>query len=232
MNMDDLKEEILEKKLRKHQTYETIYEKVVGKIKFTNSNTSNCYCIYEFKRVEFGIPRYNIAECISYICEKLRKAKFKVGLISQNQVMISWLHILEQQTQTERLINSQVSLMDLKERQELQHQQQFDNLLRADASHIKQSSHFGDTLQKYPLYNLNPTKPSITTIANSLPAIDYTKLNNASQHQTPPVSQPKIKAVPFNGFGNRGKKQKTNQEIQSSLELDNLLSQFDNNSLF
>lgn len=227
MNIYDLKHEIMEKKLRKHQTYETIYDKVVSKIKFTNSNTNNCYCMYEFKRFEFGIPRYNVSECMSYICEKLRRAKFKVGLLESNKIIISWLHILEQQTQSERVINSQVSLMDLKEQQELKKQNQLNNLLLADSNHIKQSSHFGDTLQQFPLYNLQST----------IPAIDYVKTNEQSSSMKPVNNSLTSGVNRYNSptktisFHKGGKKQKSQAEIQSSLELDNLLSQFDNTSL-
>ena len=35
----------MEKRLKKHKTYD-IYDKIVSKIKFTNSNTNNCYCVY------------------------------------------------------------------------------------------------------------------------------------------------------------------------------------------
>ena len=47
-NIYDLKQEILERKHKRHKIYETIYDKITGKIKFTNSNTQNCYCIYKF----------------------------------------------------------------------------------------------------------------------------------------------------------------------------------------
>jgi hypothetical protein len=221
-NIYELKQEILEKKHKRHQIYETIYQKITGKIKFTNSNTQNYYCIYKFKAIEFGLPLYDINECISYVSEKLRKNHFKVGLISDNSIMISWLHILEQQTKREREISSNISLMDMKEREILKQQDKFNKMKIIDQNNIKSSSHFGNTLQHFPLYNI-PTN-------NSIPMIDYTTpLNNNSGNKIIDLkksNQPIEKQVLRMPMKNK----KTQQNIQSSMELDKLLTQFDNSN--
>jgi hypothetical protein len=235
-NIYDLKQEILERKHKRHQIYETIYEKITSKIKFTNSNTQNCYCIYQFKPVEFGLPRYDINECISYVSEKLRKNHFKVGLVGGNSIMISWLHILEQQTKREREMNANISLMDMKEREMLKEQEKFNKMQMIDQAHIKSSSHFGDTLQQFPLYNIHNSRTS------SVPMIDYTapltannsninnyRKNNKSTKMidmksgTYPIEK-QVLRMPM-------KNKKTQQDVQSSLELDKLLAQFDNSTM-
>lgn len=228
-NIYELKQELMEKRMKKFQIYEDIYEKVVSKIKFTNSNTDNCYCTYEFKRMEFGIPKYDISECISYICEKLRKNKFKVGVILYNKIMISWLHILEQQNKRERQLNEQITLMDLKEKQNLFHQNQFNQMRQLDNKYIQKQSHFSDTLQQFPLYNMNTinnnmnTMNNMNTINNNM--IDYTKLNSSSVPKNTTVK--KIDTSKPKNYGNI----KSPAQLESSMELDKLLSEFDNNSL-
>lgn len=233
-NIYDLKHELMEKRLKKHKTYEIIYDKIVSKIKFTNSNTNNCYCVYQFKKVEFGMPKYNVEECISYVSEKLRKNKFKIGLIDHDKILISWLHILEQQTKSERVIEKQVSLMDLKEREILNKQnQQMNQLQNLDNKFIQQSSHFGDTLQQFPLYNIS--QPVFNTNNRTqLPAIDYTAYNNNANNNNNNYSNNNngssnnIRSVGYNSNQSQRVKNKTPQQMKSSLELDNLLSQFDN----
>lgn len=232
-NIYDLKQELLERRYRKNQIYETIYDKITSKIKFTNSNTQNCYCLYQFNQLEYGIPNYDINECISYVSEKLRKNHFKVGIIANNKIMISWLHILEQQTKREREMSANISLMDLKEREMLKQQEKFNKLQLLDQEHVRTSSHFGDTLQQYPLYNI-PQLPLSSSIVSPIPMIDYTAplnqktVNNSTKMIDMKTSMPietQVLRMPM-------KNKKTQQDIQSSLELDKLLSQFDNTSMF
>lgn len=215
-NIYELKNEILEKKLKKHQIYEEIYEKVTLKIKYTNTNTSDCFCMFKFKKFEFGIPKYNMEECISYIIAKLRKGKFKVGVMAQDTIIISWLHILDNQTKKEREINEKVTLLDINEQEKLKNQQQ-QNFLTLDNQYIQTNSHFGDTLTSFPQYD---------TLSSS---IDYTKpLLTSSQSNSKQVKQ--IGYTPQqNNFSNTGNN--TNNKIgkndNSSMELDALLNEFD-----
>jgi phage anti-repressor protein len=216
-NIYDLKQEILERKYKRHQIYETIYEKITSKIKFTNSNTHNCYCIYKFKIIEYGLPSYDINECISYVSEKLRKNHFKVGLIANNSIIISWLHILEQQSKKERELNANISLIDMKEREMLQQNNKIIKMQMIDNAQIKSSSHFGDTLQNFPLYNI----PKMKTLDYTLP-LNSTKM----------IDMKKKNPIEKQVFNAHIKNKKSQQDIQSSLELDKLLSQFDNTNLF
>lgn len=232
-NIYDLKQEILERKHKRHKTYETIYEKITGKIKFTNSNTQNCYCIYQFNQLEYGIPSYDINECMSYVSEKLRKNHFKVGVIGQNRIMVSWLHILEQQTKREREMNANISLMDMKEREMLKQRDKFNKMNMLDQAHIQSSSHFGDTLQHYPLYNI-PQLPS--SRGSGLPMLDYTTPlssgSNKHSNTTKMIDMKSSEPIEKQVLRMPMKNKKTQQDIQSSLELDKLLSQFDNSTMF
>lgn len=233
-NVYDLKQEILERKHKKNQIYETIYEKITSKIKFTNSNTQNCYCLYQFNQLEYGIPNYDINECISYVSEKLRKNHFKVGVVGPNRIMVSWLHILEQQTKREREMSANISLMDMKEREMLKQQEKFNKMRMLDHEHVRSSSHFGDTLQQYPLYNI-PQLPSSSSVVSPIPMIDYTvPLNKSNKSSINSTKMIDMKSGPIETQVLRMpmKNKKTQQDIQSSLELDKLLSQFDNSTMF
>jgi hypothetical protein len=222
-NIYDLKQELLEKKHKRHKIYETIYDKVTNKIKFTNSNTENCYCIFQFKKLEYGLPSYDINECISYISEKLRKNHFKIGLIGNNQIIISWLHILEQQTKKEREMSANISLIDMKEREMLRSQEQFNKMRMIDNIHIKSTSHFGDTLQKFPLYNI----PN-----NNQQMLDYTKPLNKINKSNKLINMKTTDPIEKQVLSMPMKNKKSQQDIKSSMELDKLLSQFDNNTLY
>ena len=183
-NIYELKNEILEKKLKKHQIYEEIYEKVSLKIKYTNTNTNECFCMFKFKRFEFGIPKYNMDECISYIIAKLRKGKFKVGIMTQDTIIISWLHILDNQTKKEREINEKITLLDIKEQETLKNQQQ-QNFLTLDNQYVQSNSHFGDTLTSFPQYD---TSTSLS--------MDYTKpMLTSSQYHNSKKLHPQIKQI-------------------------------------
>ena len=94
----DLDELFKEKK----QTYEhkiKIYQKILArvhkKIKTTsrmrNSEKFSFFLIPEFV---LGIPRYDMAECTSFIIEKLSDNGFMVKYTHPNLLFISWQHYL------------------------------------------------------------------------------------------------------------------------------------------
>lgn len=238
-NIYDLKHDIMERKFKKNKIYDKIYDKIINKIIYTNSNTTNCYCVYKFINFYFGIPKYNIIECISYVNEKLRQNKYKVGILNNNTIIISWLHILDNNTNNEKQIDKNISLIELKEKEELKHNNQFNKLQKYDNKYIQSKSHYGNILLNYPCYdNLS--------ICNNNNMIDYTepiynnnKNNNMTNNINPNNSRYISNNKNYNDNNNiymdninmQNNHKEKQQQLKSSNELDNLLDQFDSSSL-
>ena len=94
----DLDELFKEKK----QTYEhkiKIYQKILARVhkkiktvsRMRNSEKFSFFLIPEFI---LGIPRYDMAECTSFIIEKLSDNGFMVKYTHPNLLFISWQHYL------------------------------------------------------------------------------------------------------------------------------------------
>jgi hypothetical protein len=199
-----------------------------------------------------------------------------VRLIEYNKIIISWIHILEQQSNKESIINNNISLIDMKE-QKMLNKQQFNKMNILDNKQIQHSSHFGDTLQQYPLYNMPqstrklPSKPLMLDYTEPLNnnnntnnlinnnSNNYNRTNNhhnnnnhnninnnhhfinanSNNNNNMLSSKSKLIKMKSNNKYNVNNmlnmpinNKQTQQDIKSSLELDNLLSQFDNNKLF
>jgi hypothetical protein len=96
INMDDLiedKQKVLDRKTR---IYEEILKKCHHRIKnVSKQNPLMCYCLYIIPKFIYGIPLYNLSECVKYLFEKLTNNGFKVNYTHPNLLIISWLHLKE-----------------------------------------------------------------------------------------------------------------------------------------
>lgn len=90
INIKNLQSEVEERERRKFKTYDKILESCYSKILTTNQKTNDCCCIYTCPPIIFGLPLYNVTECVKYIMEKLSKKGFKVYFTNPNIVFISW----------------------------------------------------------------------------------------------------------------------------------------------
>ena len=99
INMDELledKQRVLE---RKTKTCEEIWKKCHHRIKnVSKQNPLSCYCLYIIPKYIYGIPLYNLQECVKYLFEKLTENGFKVYYTHPNLLIISWLHLKEKKT--------------------------------------------------------------------------------------------------------------------------------------
>lgn len=237
----DLKDEVLDKKRKKHSIYDTIYDKVINRIKFVNKNTNKCYCVYKFSGFDFGLPLYNVNECISYVNHKLRKNKYKVGIYAKNKIIISWLHIFKQKTAEEELINNHISLLDVKEQQELDYIEKMKQMQEIDNEYIKYNSHMGNILDEFPLYNTQHNTKYNTQQYNTQHNNGYKTILNKPNYQLTYGQNinngQKLKSLEMPLGNNKAKQNSFLVSSESkikdakSLELDALLSEFDNNSL-
>lgn len=95
LNLDDLFKEKKQTQEHKIKIYQRILARVHKKIKTTsrmrNSDNFSFFLIPEFI---LGIPRYDMAECTSYIIEKLTDNGFLVKYTHPNLLFISWQHYI------------------------------------------------------------------------------------------------------------------------------------------
>jgi len=95
LDLDELFKEKKQSYEHKIKIYQKILSRVHKKIKTTsrmrNSEKFSFFLIPEFV---LGIPRYDMAECTSFIIEKLSDNGFMVKYTHPNLLFISWQHYL------------------------------------------------------------------------------------------------------------------------------------------
>jgi hypothetical protein len=96
INMDELIEDKQKVLNRKTKIYEEILKKCHHRIKnVSKQNPLIGYCLYIIPKFIYGIPLYNLSECVKYLFEKLTENGFKVYYTHPNLLIISWIHLKE-----------------------------------------------------------------------------------------------------------------------------------------
>lgn len=90
LNIKNLQNEVAEREQKKIQTFEKVLDNCYSKILQANSKSNDCNCLYNVPLVMFGVPIYNLNDCIKFIMDKLTKKGFKVYFTYPNLLLISW----------------------------------------------------------------------------------------------------------------------------------------------
>ncbi len=90
LNIKNLQNEVAEREKRKIQTFEKVLDNCYSKILQANSKSNDCNCLYTVPLVMFGVPIYNLNDCVTFIMDKLTKKGFKVYFTFPNLLLISW----------------------------------------------------------------------------------------------------------------------------------------------
>ena len=91
INIDDLHKQKKTKIDSKNKIYETLLLKCHNKIKTTASIIENPnHCFYVVPKYIYGIPIYNLNNCIMYVVKALMNNGFDVFYTSPNLLFISW----------------------------------------------------------------------------------------------------------------------------------------------
>jgi hypothetical protein len=90
LNPNKLRSEVEAREARKIKSFEHILEMCYNKILTTNKQTDSCCCIFTCPSVVFGLPLFNMYDCIRYIIVKLVEKGFEVHLAVPNNIFISW----------------------------------------------------------------------------------------------------------------------------------------------
>ncbi len=93
LNLDELFEKKQIHDLATTKNYNAILNRIHNKIKLTSRQQLNTqYCWFVIPEVMIGVPKYDIATCISYVIDKLQKNGFNVRYTHPNLLLISWNH--------------------------------------------------------------------------------------------------------------------------------------------
>ena len=97
ININKLRTEVQERENRKYKTFEKVLELCYQKIINTNKTSDDCCCTFICPQVIFGLPLFNLMECINFIMEKLIEKGFDTHLALPNHIFISWKPQIKEQ---------------------------------------------------------------------------------------------------------------------------------------
>ena len=93
LNLDELFEKKQIHDLATTKNYNAILNRVHNKIKLTSRQQIDThYCWFIIPEVMIGVPKYDVATCISYVIGKLQENGFSVRYTHPNLLLISWQH--------------------------------------------------------------------------------------------------------------------------------------------
>ena len=90
LNPTRLRSEVEARETRKIKVFEHILDLCYNKIMTTNRQCNDCCCIFTCPSVVFGMPLFNLIDCIRFIMMKLVEKGFEVHLAIPNNIFISW----------------------------------------------------------------------------------------------------------------------------------------------
>jgi hypothetical protein len=93
MNINELHRINEQRAKERVSTYEKVLLKVHERIKtIAKKPKANMFCFYIVPNIVFGVPIYNINECIIYLVQALSKNGFYVVYTHPNLIYISWFN--------------------------------------------------------------------------------------------------------------------------------------------
>jgi hypothetical protein len=102
LNLDELFEKKQIHDLATTKNYNAILNRIHNKIKLTSrQQIDSHYCWFVIPEVMIGVPKYDVATCISYVIGKLQDNGFNVRYTHPNLLLISWQHWVPAYVRTE-----------------------------------------------------------------------------------------------------------------------------------
>jgi len=90
LNINKLRSDVEERERKKIKIFENILEMCYQKILNTNKNYDDYNCTFIVPNVVFGLPLYNIGDCITFIMDNLVKKGFEIYFALPTTIHISW----------------------------------------------------------------------------------------------------------------------------------------------
>ena len=102
INIDELYDYKKNNDLNKLALFQKVLNRVHVRIKTTSKQKKNeHFCWYVIPEVMIGVPKYDQAECIAYIMDKLQENGFLVRYFHPNIILITWNHWVPSYVRTE-----------------------------------------------------------------------------------------------------------------------------------
>ena len=102
LNLDELFEKKQIHDLATTKNYNAILNRIHNKIKLTSRQLIDThYCWFIVPEVMIGVPKYDVATCISYVIGKLQENGFNIRYTHPNLLLISWKHWVPSYVRTE-----------------------------------------------------------------------------------------------------------------------------------
>ena len=93
INIDELYEAKQKNDMNRLEIFNKLLLKIHTRIKHTSRQRNNMqFCSFVMPEVLIGYPNYNIAECITFIMDRLNTNGFLTRYIHPNLLFISWSH--------------------------------------------------------------------------------------------------------------------------------------------
>jgi len=91
LNIDELYTKNQEKDLKQLELFHKLLNRIHVKIKTTSKRyMDQPFCWFMVPEIIIGVPRFNQANCIAYLIDKLQNNKFEVKYYHPNTLFISW----------------------------------------------------------------------------------------------------------------------------------------------
>ena len=103
LNINKLRSEVEEREKKKIKIFENVLEMCYKKILNTNKQYDNYSCTFIVPNVVFGLPLYNIGDCVQFIMDKLIEKGFEIYFALPTTIHISWKPEIAQDTNTQYL---------------------------------------------------------------------------------------------------------------------------------
>tara|TARA_B110000114_G_C14943796_1_gene337512 strand:- start:283 stop:768 length:486 start_codon:yes stop_codon:yes gene_type:complete len=102
LNIEELYETKQKIDINRLKLYNNLLSRIHNKIKITSRQRDQLnFCSYCMPEILVGFPNYNMAECLTYIIDKLEFDGFLCKYIHPNLLMISWNHWIPQYVRDE-----------------------------------------------------------------------------------------------------------------------------------
>jgi len=107
LNINELFNDQLEKEKTKEKIYDDVlkecHKKIIRSVKL---NPYNNYCFYVIPTFIFGVPLYNMNNCIYYLINNLSKNGFNINYTHPNLLIITWNKQEQKNKQTNNLFKN------------------------------------------------------------------------------------------------------------------------------
>jgi hypothetical protein len=90
ININKLRSEVEAREQRKTKIYEKILDLCYQRILNNNKKSDDYSCTYIVPNVVFGLPLYDVNECVTFIIKKLTEKEFDIVFAYPTTIHISW----------------------------------------------------------------------------------------------------------------------------------------------